>query len=450
MSFINPVIQTNKLLNQITELEYFTGFLSKFIGVNNPIISNNYTSATFINNTQYIYSSISRSANFSMEMILNLNSNLILGLTTDITKSYIPASAPSIKMIDLGMVCDSQSNTGFLDIFQVVNGVVGSVIQSFPMSIITAKITYDGVNLKYYVNNNIIYTLPISIVDNIYCVVSSFYNGSCYNLSFTGDNSSGGSGSSQDLKEVLLIGNDAGNNSINNVNNLSSNQVISTTSIQTPLLIGTSNNLNFSSDTTKTKGLSLQTITGAGPDSGNPYLFLSNQSTINPVTSRVFDTVFNSPQTNYYFDFNNIGSGSGTGKIYPNIPKSIMTFKLNKGYQSFTCNFTKMIFDIDNQGSTTNPIYLKLYLSNTINSASDDFTGAFTTDNLLVDSNFTNIENVILTYYNSNNLNPIIYLNAFITNDNGGYYDLNNLDFSGQIIANSLLQIYIAPSLIAT
>ena len=439
MSFINPVIETNKLINELNDIAYFVGYKTRIIPVNGAIVFNDNTAVSTVNNTQYGYSTNNFLESWIAQATPILNTNCFIGVSQNINQVFAGASSVSMQMVDYGVIIDNQSNN-VLTIFLIKNGAI-----NFTPTITNAnqvapvKMAYSEGSINFYIDNVIQtgFAQTGLALENCSLIVGGFVGGTLQNIIWTGSDSGG---INQNLKDVLTTGNDGGGNAINNVST-----VAVTSNVTVPVINGTNNNLQFCSDSTKTKALSIQTITSvASPFFGDPYISLSNQA--NTKTSRVYDTLFNSPETNYYFDYTNIGP---TTKIYPAAGKSIMAFKLQKPYQSFTCNLTKLIFDIDNQGTGGKPIFVQFYLTTIIDGSFGDYTGSFTTDDLNTDGNFTNFDNIILTYYNATNtVNDILYLNAYIANNNSGNYDFNNIQVAGQIVANSLPQVSINPSLI--
>jgi hypothetical protein len=435
MSWINPDLQLQNLINLLNGIGNFVGYFNKWTpSDNNIVVSNNETTITSTqNNVSYCYSSISYTDTFTLQATTGSNNtNMVLGISKNLNEEFTNPASLSMEMTDYGLMVDNQSSTS--TIYLIVNGQITITINA--LSLPTVKIVYDGTNTLYFYQNNeeiLAFRQTITFTKSIYAVISSFYGGKFSNIVWSGSGSGGGQ-TELTLAEVLLNGNDAHNLTITNLMN-----------IESGIIYGKTNNLQLCSDSTKSKNLTIQTITSvSSPFFGDPYISLSNQS--NTKTSRVFDSIFNPPQTNYYFDYSNSGP---TTKIYPATPISIMSFTLQKAYQSFTCNLTKFIFDIDNQGVGGNSIFVKFYLSTNVNALYDDYTGIFTTDDLNTDGNFTNVDNIILTYYNSTNTtNNILYLNAYIANNNSGFYDLNNIQIAGQIISNSLPQVNITPSLI--
>jgi hypothetical protein len=226
MSFINPDLTLLKIENEITNIGEYVGYYWELIPNDNNInvsgSSNNYNvSSPNTNNTSYAYSNLTRNDNWTITCICQANSNMFIGVAENLSENFPNASSPSMQMLKYGVLMDTIEEVN--DLFPIVNGVVGSGINITAGQ--TLKITYDGITLKFFVDNNEVLAFQqIVSISPIYLVVGSFYGGSIKNITFSGSGSGGGG--TQNLEEVLTNGNDGGNLNVNNINNLSMNGFI--------------------------------------------------------------------------------------------------------------------------------------------------------------------------------------------------------------------------------
>lgn len=444
MASWNSSIMLNNLIQEINNIGYYTGYLYNLIPVNGAIVSNNNTACSFVDTSQQVYSSVSRNSNWSMSMTVGLNTNIVLGYSTDLSKVYVGANTIGMQNMDYGILADNQTLGGGMATFYVKGGIYdNNTLTSYPNAINTIKINYDGSNLKYYVNNVIVNTISVGIIDDAYLVIGSFNGGSANSITWTGSGSS--SGALQNLQQVLTVGNDAGNLGIINLSTLNvnnniecqeleaSNQITATNSINAPLLYGNSNKLSFASDSTKNKNMDIQTITGSSPYSGNPVISLYNQA--NTKIGQVFDSFFNPSSNSYNFTFTNT---LGTKLINPNQFTSIITFPINKGFTSYSLNFSQFAFSYDSNGSAI-PLgqgQFKFWITD----VKDDipytlYGNSFITPDISQTGNYVSPDNIILEYTNVNQ-STLLYLNVYIEYENGGTYDLNDWGITGQLIGN--------------
>lgn len=460
MASWNSSIMLNNLIQEINNIGYYTGYLYNLISVNGAIISNNNTSVSTNNNNQYAYSSNNYLTTWTTQATAAINTDMFIGVSTDINQVFPGASTVSMQMINYGILIDNISNDEST-IFLIKNGVVVfTIFKVSPLLTSTIKMSYANGTINFYLNNTILtdFTQTGLNLENVKLVIGGYTtasNGTLNNIQWSG--TGGSSSGSQTLAETLQFGNDAGNLAIDNVlaltvnNNIecfdlgASYQVSAGNSVITPLINGINNDLAFSTDETKNKCMDIQIITGSNPAAGNPIVSLYNQNSSK--IGQLFDTYFNTPMTNYTFGYSSEGP---TGKIYPQVGKSILSFNLLKSYQSFEMNITTLNFNIDNNGQGGLPIIVQLYITPVLNGPFyKEYIGSYTTEDISISHNFTSTDNIILTYMNTNT-SQTLYLNVYIANQNGGNYDLNQFVIAGEVIANCMPQIPITPALIMT
>ena len=87
MSWINPDLQLQNLINLLNGIGNFVGYFNKWTPSDNNItVTNNETTITSTtNNVSYCYSSISYTNNFSLESTVgNNNTNMVLGISKNL------------------------------------------------------------------------------------------------------------------------------------------------------------------------------------------------------------------------------------------------------------------------------------------------------------------------------------------------------------------------------
>ena len=224
MSWINPDLQLQNLINLLNGIGNFVGYFNKWTPSDNNItVTNNETTITSTtNNVSYCYSSISYTNNFSLQSTVgNNNTNMVLGISKDLTQVFQNPSASSFKMLDYGIMVDNQSQSTNSTIYLVLNGQYNSG-SAFNSSLLpTIKMVYYGTKIYFYQNNIEIVSFrqTITFTQNIFATVNSFYGGKFTNISWSGTGSAGGQ-TDLSLAEVLANGNSANNQSITNLNNV--------------------------------------------------------------------------------------------------------------------------------------------------------------------------------------------------------------------------------------
>lgn len=431
----NTGLYLNQLQREINAISEFIGINNKWTPSNsNIVVSNNQSTITSTtNNTSYCYSSITYTNSFSLEStVANNNTNMVMGISKDLSKVYPNASSTSMQMCDYAMMVDNQSQSANSTIYLVLNGQYNSN-KVFTSSLLpNIKMVYDGTSIYFYQNNVeiISFRQTITFSDKIYATINSFYGGSLTNIIWSG---TGGDGPGPDisLSEVLTNGNDATNQSIINLS-----------SINTPIIYGNNNSLSFSADQSKVKSLNLAVF------QNNPMLYLYNQS--NTLQGRVFDNVFYNPQNNFIISYQQT---LPTKKILPNTPTSILSFNLAQTYSNYNLNLNPFNFDYDSQG-TAIPVgqglfkfYITVQKDAPINNSLQN---SFTTPDISQTGIYNSTDNIILYYTNSSANTQTLYLNVIIPyNNDGGGYDINNMSFSMEMINNvSPIITTIVPALV--
>jgi hypothetical protein len=240
----NTGLYLNELQNEITDIGEYVGYYWSLTPNDSNITitgsSNNFNvSSPNGNNTSYAYSNLTRNNNWTITCVCQANSNMFIGIAENLSETFPGSSSPSMQMINYGVLMDTIN--GVNDLFPIINGVIG--VAGDISTGQTLKITYDGITLKFFVDNVEVSAFEKTVsLSPIYLVVGSFFGGSIKNITFTGSGSGGGG--TQNLEEVLTNGNDGGNLNITNVNNVSLNGDLSILENKN-LLIGTNTNQEF-------------------------------------------------------------------------------------------------------------------------------------------------------------------------------------------------------------
>jgi len=436
MASWNLSLQLNKLINQINAIGEYVGYLWNFIPVNGITITNNNTTVTSPNgnNTQYCYSSNSYLSSWNAQATVgNSNTNMFIGITTDVNKSYDSPSSPSMKMIDYGILINNQGENPALA--YLINQGSLNQTQVATLDLATIKMSYSSGVLNMFVDN-VLFFNTTETFENVYLVVGSFYGGVLNNISWSG---SGSSGNAQTLADTLAYGDDANNLNITNVNNLNVNQNITGSIITAnnylealgyticPLYNGVNNNISLAVDSTHNKAFDIAMFQDI------PQLNIYNQSASK--IGRIFDNTFYTPSNSYNFNFT---STTPSPFIFPTIPKSIIQFPINKGFTSYNLNITEFEFDYDDNGTGV-PLgagLFQFYITDIKDDiAYNQYGNSFITPDISQTGKFISLDNIILDYTNINS-STSLYLNVVINYNNGGNYDLNNIIFKGQLIGN--------------
>lgn len=224
MSYLNPDIQLNNLNEEIIAIGEYVGYYWDLIPNDASITvsgENNDFKATVSNgnNTSYAYSSLKRNDLWSCSCSITDNSYMAMGISTNLTASFPNPSAPSMKMMNYGMIVDRQNANGC---WQVVNGVITGTATTYNVGDVL-KMEYNGTTLSYSINDNPVFSNVSVALDSVNLVIASYYGGTAYNISFPGTGGGGGSGSTVNLKDVLTNGNNGGNIGMTNVGSITTN-----------------------------------------------------------------------------------------------------------------------------------------------------------------------------------------------------------------------------------
>jgi hypothetical protein len=120
----NTALTLNNLNNEITEIQQYLGLIINLIQQNGAKVTN--SSQTFIGSSasQYAYSNISHSGNFTLICTPLKGSNITFGISKDVSQVYPNSSVPSVQMMDYGLVIDYQNQAvpNVPSIFPLING----------------------------------------------------------------------------------------------------------------------------------------------------------------------------------------------------------------------------------------------------------------------------------------------------------------------------------------
>ena len=421
MSWINPDLQLQNLINLLNGIGNFVGYFNKWTPSDNNItVTNNETTITSTtNNVSYCYSSISYTDTFTLQATTgNNNTNMVLGISSDLSKKYQNPSSISMEMVSYGVLIDNQSQSTNCTIYLVLNGNYVSTTAITSSLLPTVKIVYDGSNLYFFQNNIEIVTFrqTITFTQNIFATVNSFYGGKFTNISWSGTGSAGGQ-TDLSLAEVLANGNSANNQSITNLNN------VNCTILEANNVLANSYSGTSEVRIEVAESQSYMTLQQAG---GNPVLSLINQYNN---AGLVYDTFFNPSAQNISAQFQ---STSNTRNILPAVGTSVLSLNLVNNM-----NISNIKFSIDSLGTAIKPgTVLYLYITAVKDEAYNANSGNLFTSGELTSNNLSvTAQDVILTYQKLiYNPTEEFYLNCLINYDNGGYYQLNNFEFECKMI----------------
>ena len=232
----NTSIQLNQINNEIANIEEYIGINYTLVPSNGAIITNN--NQTFISNldTQTAYTSSQRQTVFSLTCKPSVGSNVAFGVSLNVNQSFPNYSFNATKNMDYGLICDymtGQQPPVLPAIFFVKDGVFISANSYAPYNQNyqpTFTISYDGATLSFYVNNTLI--TPITQTNLTLGAVSAVFGNivsvpiSIDNIKFTGSAPDGNFPQQpQNIQQVLQTGNDSGQLSINNVDNITLNTI---------------------------------------------------------------------------------------------------------------------------------------------------------------------------------------------------------------------------------
>jgi hypothetical protein len=412
----NTNAQIGRINNEIVNIGEFVGYYYTLVGVGNAKIYNN-NSVSFNNgdNSSYCYTSTSKDTNFSGSLNTSTESNIFIGISKDLTQSFPTPSSPSMKMIDYGVLIDTQ--VGSPSYIQIINGKITAVTVGYPGYFGTIDFNYvtqTGV-LSFLINNVVFYTITLgtTLEDPFFMVVGSFYGGLAQMITWEGGSVYGGGGlTSQNLEQILAIGNSANNQNITNVNTLGVLSVGNTTGTLN-LFCGSSNQP------------SVQLIEDGLK---NPQLTANNG--VN--TGVYFDSYFNVPRGGIICNsVNNIP----TTKQLQNGATSLLEFQFDNIYLSsfdaVISTFSFTLISPDPLGVT-----FSFYLTKNKNAVNTNESTLISTSSLLNGSPFLLSTTGFLNYQNLSNANDTsLYLNVLTSGTpNAGYnYTLSNFNFNSVI-----------------
>lgn len=223
----NTGLYLNSLQRDILAIGTAIGYYYSLIPVNGASVLNNNTTVTTTANNQYAYSSNNYLTTWSAQSNPALNSNMFIGISTNISQVFPGASTPSMQMVNYGILIDNQS-VETLTVFPIVNGVYDSN-KSYGCQTLTStiKMSYSNGTINFYTDDLLILSFQQAglTLENVVLVVGSFNNGTLNNIKWSGTGGSS-SGGSQTLAETLAFGNDANNLSITNIGGLTVNNNI--------------------------------------------------------------------------------------------------------------------------------------------------------------------------------------------------------------------------------
>lgn len=425
MSWINPNLNTDnseqleELQNEITDIGEFVGYYWKFIQQGPSTITGNNTdgfNASFPigNDTSFAYSNFQKT-NFEIDFVINFatTNNIFVGITENPDLDFAPSSYPSMDCVLYGLLIDQNSSNEAL--FKILSGVASPT--SFKWGT-NYKITYDGINLRFFVDNSNVLTYNVNLSPcNI--VIGSVYGGVINNIFFTGS-SSGEVGAN--LSDILKNGNSAEGQNILDINSITVN-----TNINLDNLILNANNEIFQYANTTDTGLIFDTVI-------NPVSLCIN-TTVNNLTSKV------------------VNGNSST---------SILSFSPNKKIDNctyFTLNFNSLSFTFDRLSvGVSTPETIFIFITDTLDGDFDENEvlniGYLTPDlNLGSGGNPEFSKNSILLSFFNDTSTPTgknLYLNIKVNSSSNSFqYKIDTLDFVSQILAqNYFVEIYNTPNVL--
>ena len=211
-------LKINSIQSELDALSIYTGYTYTLTATGGGLIDGNSFEAPNANNTAYAVSSVARkdpwTITFTVENVST--NNVFVGVSQDPSKVFPSSSSPSMQMVDFGLLVDRNGgNTGLIEI---INGQTNNIAYQLGT---TYKMTYNGTAVSVFVNNIQLYSYIVEL-NPVYLIVGSFYGGRVDSIVFEGSNTGGGGGT-LNLQQVLDNGDDGGNLSITNLNNLTLN-----------------------------------------------------------------------------------------------------------------------------------------------------------------------------------------------------------------------------------
>lgn len=462
-------LKINSLQSELDALSVFTGYTYVLNPTGGGLIDGNSFEAPQGNNTAYAVSSVNRKEPWTITFNVSsaTTNNVFVGVSQDPSRVFPNASSPSMQMVDFGLLIDRNgNNTGLLEI---VDGVFAITAYQLGTSY---KLTYDGTAITVFINNIQIYTRSVSL-NPVYLVVGSFNGGQVDNISFEGDGS-GGSGGTLNLQQVLANGDDAGNESIKNVNELTVNggalfgsglsilqnqQIrLTTDTNQSIQLYGSPStpqfNITHSGDELLTINTSSMVYSFGYQDLNKPSIpTLKIQGVANDTTFEgiILDSTINPPSA----FIASILTNQTTKNINSGSPTSIL--KIDTGAYNFYNAFSSVLTSLSFQNNIVgaNPgtsIVALFYLSDTLDGDVDSSTPlyvGFTTSDINPLGGIANVSASKVVLSNIfNEAAPLLYLNVKIASANPCVcvFDSFNINMNTQAEVNYKLTI--APSIL--
>jgi hypothetical protein len=385
-------LKINSLQTQLDELSIYTGFTYELTATGGGLVNGTSFAAPLGNRTAYAFSSVKRNEPWTITFNVqdDPGNNMFVGVSQNLSQVFPSSASPSMQMVDFGLLIDYKPPNNSL--IQIVDGKFTVTAYQLGTSY---KMTYDGTAISVFVNNIQLYTYTVSL-DPVYLIVGSFFGGQVNNISFEGQGEGGGSGGTQGLKDVLQVSNDGGDLDITNVKNVSLNGYLE---VGDYLQVGDNAGVNsqfdmafdnkrwklFGSSINPSQGdLSFQFFNNnalvSTPFVIKPANIVSNFQISAPDyitdngtnTGVVFDSLVNLPSVLISSSLNNTQS-----KSYPtNTSTSILQFHtedFNDELNNFTLFFKNLSFQFGvTNGSNAVPVYVQLFLSDTLNGDFDD------------------------------------------------------------------------------
>ena len=171
--------------------------------------------AATANNTMNAYSSVKRNGQWSITCRPQINGNMFVGISTNLSTVFPGASSPSMANCNYGVLFDLQngSNTSYL----IFDGVITGSIPVNPNDKIQYE--YDGTSFITYTNlstGNYIEVHAPALGD-VWLVCGSFYGGYINAITWNGPVSSGPVATVPTLEQVLTVDGDANKEPITNI-----------------------------------------------------------------------------------------------------------------------------------------------------------------------------------------------------------------------------------------
>jgi hypothetical protein len=467
-------LKINSLQSQLDALSVYTGYTYELISTGGGTVDGNSFFAPQGNNTAYAYSSVQRDEPWTITFsVPNVPGNdMFVGITQDITQTFSNPSSPSMAAVEYGLLIDTNNNQGLLKVIDGQFSITGYDIGTY------YKMVYNGSVISVSVDNVQLYTYPVTL-QGVNIVVGSFAGGQINNIVFDGVSTGGGSGSNQNLQQVLAIGNNAGNEDILNVKDIFVNNYVN---IGNAVSNTSQLHLCFDSGNTTT-GYNWQMVASDTVTPQIDYQLYNNNALVgSAMTVRQGFTTFNQ---NVIANMGGFFTANGAAAVFDsavNLPAIIMNSnvnvsetktipygsaisifqwqpsQLNEFLNTFTL-FTKQLqFTINtNSGPAPGSVSLQFYLSTTKDAQFDDTNSlniAWPSPNVGSTPNVYSITapNIFLSFNDSVNTVLVdgIYLNVQATGDftPGSTYYLD-INFVSDITATFNKSVSTSPTVVS-